>query len=475
MKIRLTESKFRYMVAEIVQQVLLEAQMSLDDIYNKHYNGIDKDLFLVAVNADPTSKRTDDGKIIGKGVYTGWIMQLAKNGKWRPENSEETTELLTQFASYSKKNQLPQGTDIGKIKSLEELRAFLESITPRQTRSEIKGGAEKVYEDNEWLIIIPHTEETAILYGSGTKWCTAAKCSDNDFVSFNDDEKGEFLYINIDKLNKRKYQFHFESNQFMGENDRPIEPTEIGLSQGAIDYYKSIGKGKYFHSINDIKSYIQRGDYSIFDSVEDFGEGFKQCVLAQKKLLISPDNQIIGNTWFEYINKEENCDWFRVGKEDDRGYYKSNYLIPDNENGGYKALFGKINDPNTWRFNDIIIDGDWVWVTIETDDDINVTNYLIPDNENGGYKALFGDIDNPDTWVNDIFKYGDWFKLEKRDDNKQYIYNYIDINGNLLLDKWISRDEIRNINPEKYSQQKQQQNQPLNEIINRLVRNYRKY
>ena len=268
MKIRLTESKFRYMIAEMVKQVLLEAQMSLDDVYNKHYNGIDKDLFLAAVNADPTSKRTDDGKIIGKGVYTGWIMQLAKNRKWRPENSEETTELLTQFASYSKKNQLPQGTDIGKIKSLEELRAFLESITPRQTRSEIKGGAEKVYEDEDWLIIVPHTEETAILYGRQTTWCTAATTSKNRFNDYNN--KGTLYIIINQKDPGEKYQIFFAHNEphFVECRDcynNSIPPMAIGLSAGVLNFYRSKNLSLYSYSSVE---YFGGDRYIAYDDIE---------------------------------------------------------------------------------------------------------------------------------------------------------------------------------------------------------------
>ena len=268
MKIRLTESKFRYMIAEMVKEVLLEAQMSLDDVYNKHYNGIDKDLFLAAVNADPTSKRTDDGKIIGKGNYIGWIMQLAKNGKWRPENSEETTELLTQFASYSKKNQLPQGTDIGKIKSLEELRAFLESITPRQTRSEIKQGAEKVYEDEEWVIIVPHTEEASCIYGKGTTWCTAATSSQNRFDSYN--KKGT-LYIIINRKDPdEKYQIFFAKNesQFVECRDcynNSIPPMGIGFSEGVLNFYRSKKLSLYSYSIIE---YFGGDRYLAYDEIE---------------------------------------------------------------------------------------------------------------------------------------------------------------------------------------------------------------
>ena len=95
MKIRLTESKFRYMLTEMMKEVLLEAKMSLDDIYNKYYSNIDKKVFLAAVKADPTTKYTDEGNIISIGDYTKWILNLVKRGVWKPGDSYETTKFLT--------------------------------------------------------------------------------------------------------------------------------------------------------------------------------------------------------------------------------------------------------------------------------------------------------------------------------------------------------------------------------------------
>ena len=98
MNIRLSESKFRNILTEMVKEVLLsEAKMSLEDVYNKYYSDIDKNIFLAAVNADPTSKRTDDGNIIGIGKYVKWILKLVKQGKWKPGDSVETIDFLGLF------------------------------------------------------------------------------------------------------------------------------------------------------------------------------------------------------------------------------------------------------------------------------------------------------------------------------------------------------------------------------------------
>lgn len=296
MKIRLTESKFRYILTEMVQEILTETKMSLEDVYNNYYSNIDKNIFLAAVNADPTSKRTDEGKLIGIGVYTKWLLNLVRKGSWKPSDAPETTYSLTTY--HKLKNQLPlDKRDINLFKSVPELYNFVEELSPTKSRSEIKHeGAEKVYEDEQWKIIIPHTKEAACLYGKNTEWCTAATQSDNMFDYYNNQGS---LYINIDHVNNRKYQFHFERNQFMDEHDEPVDPLEIGLSEGAINYYKSIGKAKYFLTIKDIQTYIQQGDFSIFDKVQEKSDGLKLCYLNFKPqvYLIKSNGEIIGNSF----------------------------------------------------------------------------------------------------------------------------------------------------------------------------------
>lgn len=48
------------------------------------------------------------------------------------------------------------------------------------------------------------------------------------------------LYINIRKFDGAKFQFHFESDQFMDVDDDPVSLKEIGLSEGIIDFYTKI-------------------------------------------------------------------------------------------------------------------------------------------------------------------------------------------------------------------------------------------
>ncbi len=88
----------------------------------------------------------------------------------------------------------------------------------------------KLYEDSQWLVVIPKTERASCKYGQGTRWCTAGK-KDNQFKNYTrGGEKEKELIIVIDKSNprKNKWQIHFDSKQFMDIHDDPVkEPLEL--------------------------------------------------------------------------------------------------------------------------------------------------------------------------------------------------------------------------------------------------------
>lgn len=231
MKIIINESSF----------INLFEAVNLDDIHAKYYNYIPQQDFFKIVSSDPTWNQDKPQKM---GKYGKWLLSLYKNKRLKLEDLYKAKEYLSYFNQYSN---VIQNKDINTYKSLNDLYNVVSTYmdNPNQASSKkdairkIKEGAQKVYEDNNWLIIVPHTQEASCYYGKGTQWCTAASKTNNMFDYYN--EQGP-LYININKSTNEKYQFHFESNSFMDETDTPInEPicNTINLSQGALNWYKS--------------------------------------------------------------------------------------------------------------------------------------------------------------------------------------------------------------------------------------------
>ena len=77
-----------------------------------------------------------------------------------------------------------------------ELIKIVNQVKQIKSKREIKKeGAEVIYEDSRWLILVPLTQEASCYYGSGTKWCTAAR-EGNRFEQYTRD--GYLIYF-LDK------------------------------------------------------------------------------------------------------------------------------------------------------------------------------------------------------------------------------------------------------------------------------------
>ena len=266
----LFEAKLQKMIDEAIMNYLFEAAASIVDIYQKYYQDINSDDFENIYKSDPTFNPQKPNKI---GKYTKWLLNLYRQGKLKTEDLYKANEYLKYFNKYI--NKIEQ-KDINKYNSLPNLYTVVEPfITAEQNNQTVatsksdeariaKKDVKKIYEDSNWLILIPLTQEAAIYYGKNTQWCTAATSSNNMFNHYNSEGP---LFINIDKRNNRKYQFHFESDQFMDERDDeislPIAET-IGMSRQVVinaypNHYKILMEKKISLIPLNNKVYIRNG------------------------------------------------------------------------------------------------------------------------------------------------------------------------------------------------------------------------
>lgn len=272
MKILITESHYLK---------LFEAA-NISDIYEKYYSSIPQDEFNEIISSDPTWRREKPNKM---GKYGKWLLSLYMRDRLKLEDLYKAKEYLSYFIKYFN---VINEKDINKYQSLSSLynavKEYMDEPNKATSKQDevrkIKEGAEKVYEDGEWLIIVPKTKEASCYYGKGTQWCTASDTSKNYFDDYNDEGN---LYININKTNGEKYQFHFESDSFMDSSDDSIKPIifkTIGLSEGALNWYKNnvkewykIAEEKYNLSSSTFEVTIKRiygNEYwSFYDAYDD--------------------------------------------------------------------------------------------------------------------------------------------------------------------------------------------------------------
>jgi hypothetical protein len=185
-----------------------------------------------------------------RNKYVNWmIINYLKNNIKRLEDiPSRIGPALKIYMGLSNKNKLkPEHKDINKIMDIEDVVDEYKEVDTA-SKSEMKdkylksGEAELVYDDPEWKIIVPKTEEASCHYGINTRWCTAAK-ENNMFYEYN--KKGP-LYVILQKSTNTRWQFQFESEQFMDEKDRRINILDFLKSHKKIfGIFKKLGYVDY--------------------------------------------------------------------------------------------------------------------------------------------------------------------------------------------------------------------------------------
>ena len=214
---------------EILLEELLN-ELSGTEIYQKYYNKIPYDIFLSIVKSDPKSIIDNDGNPATLGKYVKLIITLYQKGGLQIEDLDKVFEYL----QYVYQHRI--ALDLGKIKELGDLYNVVKDYIAKDSRSLddvlkvlSKDEYRILHNGNEWYILQPLTEKASCYLGVNTEWCTTwgpyslnKKHKDRGNMFNRYSSRGP-LFIMIDKKNTdHKYQFHFESNQFMDRDDRSI-------------------------------------------------------------------------------------------------------------------------------------------------------------------------------------------------------------------------------------------------------------
>ena len=222
--------------------------------------------FLLSEGLKDEYNLTDDDlkivKSIGHEKYIRWIIKQYKKDSDFEKNIDKYKKTLDTFELKRKQKKLKSdSTNIEKYKDLTDLESSIESHE-NDTKEEIKkNGGELIYEDSNWIILIPRTYEASCIYGKDTSWCTARDDTRSHYDEYM--EEGD-LYIIINKHKKdERYQFHLIKNQYKisGNKDVDIEDTYIKkLYEICIkDFIKKLENksddeidGSFSHFLDDI-------------------------------------------------------------------------------------------------------------------------------------------------------------------------------------------------------------------------------
>jgi hypothetical protein len=222
-------------------------ELSGEEIYQKYYSKIPYDDFISIVLSDPQSV-VEDGKIQKMGKYVKLLISLFQKGGLQLEDTDKAKEYL----EYVYQHRIP--LDVGKIKELANLYNVVKEYIVKDTKSldEIlkilsKDEFKVLHNGEKWFVFQPLTEKASCYLGVNTEWCTTwgpyslnKKHKDRSNM-FNRYSPQGPLFIMIDKQNHdNKYQFHFESGQYMDRDDKRINVSEFIIrreNKEIFDYF----------------------------------------------------------------------------------------------------------------------------------------------------------------------------------------------------------------------------------------------
>lgn len=112
----------------------------------------------------------------------------------------KTIETLHKFEEHSKANRIPlEYRDISSHSewlTIEEAVKIADEVVKRK---QLEKETKKIFENDEWLVLIPESYESSQLYAYNTKWCITQKSYWNDY------KKSSRIIFVINKKNDEKY------------------------------------------------------------------------------------------------------------------------------------------------------------------------------------------------------------------------------------------------------------------------------
>ena len=203
--------------------------------------------------ADPTNNNS----------MTKWLSKIYLSPESNFIVPEDTNQIKADLTKYMKlKNQKrlkPEHSNLDAFKTLDDLYNAIESyedVTSKKEQKKIAKheGADTIIKEPGFMVVHTKTYEANCHYGKGTKWCTAGTEGEDGKNYFDDYNKQGPLYAIFagQGVNQKKYQFHYESDQFLNARDKDVNSTDIALLSKYPGWAKFLNMqikehyGKYF-------------------------------------------------------------------------------------------------------------------------------------------------------------------------------------------------------------------------------------
>lgn len=286
------------------------------EVLHYKFQNVPSDIIDAVIDIDPTKKKT----------YSQWLLS-----RWKDESGvildNIKNGIIAKLFQHYKNHQDIQIKDCPSVE--EGLRQFVpeedtvltKSSAPmtyvenlgKEVDSDLANDFDIVYNDGNWLIAVPNTYEAECKLGENMHWCTANHFGNGRsyYDRYLSDYGGKY-YVNFDMNSGEsakgkdypftRYQFHFESKQFKDKNDDDVTLSDIGITDGALEYYQE--QGYDTDDIEDLETRWERYDEQRWQSAYRLNE--------ELTLNIEYDDD------YEYREPDENTDFYVFDENDDR-------------------------------------------------------------------------------------------------------------------------------------------------------------
>lgn len=207
----------------------------------------------------------------GNNKYLNWEMKVYKQlppeapAELKERHKELIANLIKGFHQHSTRLQM---RDINQYKSLADLNT---AVSPLIKASEEKAaeklkqeeGSLKLYEDTDWLLIVPLTYEASCKYGANTQWCVASRDTKVHFKSYT--STGLLIYL-IHKKSNNKFAFYhdYDNNRSDVEIYNPIDndiSSDYNIDSSVENFLQGLVDGKLEEYLQDNDDYDYDDDY----------------------------------------------------------------------------------------------------------------------------------------------------------------------------------------------------------------------
>lgn len=154
---------------------------------------------------------------------------------------------LTKFIEMNERK-LIENSDLTSYKTFQELELQMSLAELKLVDKEMEKQIEKLFENDEWLVLKPLSYLSSKKYGASTKWCTASDREPDYFYKYI--KRGLLIYVINKKTGDKVAGFknidssYERETSFWNITDQRVDSLETGLPNHIMDIFKD-----QFHNV----------------------------------------------------------------------------------------------------------------------------------------------------------------------------------------------------------------------------------